>query len=159
MTGSIDPLRAQFEAFKSLPRDTPIHMLNLIRLKALAAYPEDHPDHGKGLSGLDAYRAYGRTSAEIFKRVGGKQIDAQPRGSDRIGFLRNQLAAMFEPLTRAGKCERDQQAHQAKDRSLHRADSLFFAVRIERVPANRESASDFQKRHDRAEQKQQHKSE
>ena len=74
MTGSIDPLRSQFEAFKSLPRDTPIHMLNLIRLKKLATYPEDHPDHGKGLSGLDAYRAYGRTSADVFKRVGGKQI-------------------------------------------------------------------------------------
>ena len=74
MTGSIDPLRAQFDAFKALPRDTPIQMLNLIRLNALAAYPEGHPDHGKGLSGLDAYRAYGRTSAEVFKRVGGRQI-------------------------------------------------------------------------------------
>lgn len=74
MTGSIDPLREQFNAFKSLPRDEPIHMLNLIRLNAKAKYPEGHPDHGKDLSGLDAYRAYGRTSAEVFKRVGGKQV-------------------------------------------------------------------------------------
>jgi uncharacterized protein (DUF1330 family) len=74
MSGSIDPLRAQFEAFKALPRNEPIHMLNLIRLKTLATYPEGHPDHGKGLSGLDAYRAYGRTSAPIFSRVGGKQV-------------------------------------------------------------------------------------
>jgi len=74
MAGSIDPLRAQFDAFKALPRDTPIQMLNLIRLKVLAAYPEGHPDHGKGMTGLDAYRAYGRTSAEVFKRVGGRQI-------------------------------------------------------------------------------------
>ncbi len=74
MTGSIDPLRTQFDAFKALPRDTPIQMLNLIRLNRLAAYPEDHPDHGKGLSGLEAYRAYGRTTAPIFKRVGGRQI-------------------------------------------------------------------------------------
>ena len=74
MTGSIDPLRAQFDAFKALPRDEPIQMLNLIRLKKMATYPEGHPDHGKGLTGLDAYRAYGRTSAEIFKRVGGKQV-------------------------------------------------------------------------------------
>src|ERR1700733_8955734 len=74
MAGSIDPLRAQFEAFKALPRNEPIQMLNLIRLRKLAAYPEGHPEHGKGLSGLDAYRAYGRTSAAIFKRVGGKQI-------------------------------------------------------------------------------------
>jgi uncharacterized protein (DUF1330 family) len=74
MAGSIDPLREQFDAFKALPRDTPIQMLNLVRLNALAAYPEGHPNHGKGMSGLDAYRAYGRTSAEVFKRVGGRQL-------------------------------------------------------------------------------------
>lgn len=74
MTGSIDPTRPQFEAFKALPRDTPIQMLNLVRVKSLADYPEGHPNHGKGMTGLDAYRAYGRESAEIFQRVGGKQI-------------------------------------------------------------------------------------
>jgi uncharacterized protein (DUF1330 family) len=72
--GHIDPDRQAWEIFKSLPKDQPIHMLNLIRLKAEAAYPQDHPDHGKGLSGLDAYRAYGRTTAHIFKRVGGRQV-------------------------------------------------------------------------------------
>ena len=72
--GSVDPTRPQFEAFKALPRDEPVHMLNLIRLKALADYPPGHPDHGRGLSGLEAYRAYGRTSAEVFKRVGGRQV-------------------------------------------------------------------------------------
>jgi uncharacterized protein (DUF1330 family) len=74
MTGSIDPLRAQFDAFKALPRDATIQMLNLIRLKPLAGYPQDHPDHGRGLTGLDAYRAYGRTTAPIFQRVGGRQL-------------------------------------------------------------------------------------
>jgi len=73
-TGSIDPSRPQFEAFKALPRGTPIQMLNLIRLKPLAEYPADHPNHGKGMSGLDAYRAYGRDSAEVFARVGGRQV-------------------------------------------------------------------------------------
>jgi len=74
MAGSVDPLREQFDAFKALPRDQPIQMLNLIRLKPLADYPEGHPDHGQGKTGLDAYRAYGRTTAHIFARVGGKQI-------------------------------------------------------------------------------------
>ncbi len=72
--GSIDPSRAQFDAFKALARDTPIHMLNLIRLRETAAYPEDHPNHGKGMSGLEAYRAYGRASAAVFARVGGRQV-------------------------------------------------------------------------------------
>lgn len=70
----VDPEREAWEIFKSLPRDEPIHMLNLIRLKPKAEYPPDHPDHGKALSGLDAYRAYGRTTAPIFRRLGGRQI-------------------------------------------------------------------------------------
>ena len=78
---SIDPTREQFKAFMTAPQDTPIHMLNLIRLRDVADYPADHPNHGKGMSGLDAYRAYGRTSADIFKRVGGVQIWAgRPEG-------------------------------------------------------------------------------
>ena len=72
--GSIDPTRPQFDAFKALPRDQPIHMLNLIRLRPMADYPADHVNHGKGMTGLNAYRAYGRTSAEVFARVGGKQV-------------------------------------------------------------------------------------
>lgn len=74
MTGNIDPTRDQFNTFKALPRDTPIQMLNLVRVRALADYPADHPNHSKGLTGLEAYRAYGRESAEVFARVGGKQV-------------------------------------------------------------------------------------
>lgn len=70
----IDPSREGWEIFKGLPRDQPIQMLNLIRLRAMADYPADHPDHGKHLTGLDAYRAYGRTTAHIFARVGGRQV-------------------------------------------------------------------------------------
>ena len=74
MASSVDPTRAQFDAFKALPRDQPIHMLNLIRLREKAAYPEGHADHGKDLSGLDAYRAYGRTTKALFTRLGGRQV-------------------------------------------------------------------------------------
>jgi uncharacterized protein (DUF1330 family) len=72
--GSIDPERAQFDAFKALPRDQPIHMLNLVKCRDLAAYPDGHPMAGKGVSGREAYRAYGRDSATVFHRVGGRQI-------------------------------------------------------------------------------------
>lgn len=74
MSGHIDPDRQAWALFKDLPRDEPVHMLNLVRLNAVAAYPEGHPDHGKGLSGLEAYRAYGRTTAHIFQRLGGRQV-------------------------------------------------------------------------------------
>ena len=59
MTVYVDPSRENFAVFKALPRDTPIHMLNLIKLRDLAQYPPDHPNHGKGLSGREAYAIYG----------------------------------------------------------------------------------------------------
>jgi uncharacterized protein (DUF1330 family) len=67
----VDPERAAFEAFKNLPRDTPIEMINLLRYRAQAAYPADHPDVARDLTGADAYRAYSRASGPIFARVGG----------------------------------------------------------------------------------------
>ena len=66
MTGHIDPTRPQFDAFKDLPRDTPLNMLNLVRLRAHAAYPD-----GRSATGAQAYAAYGRDSAPVLARVGG----------------------------------------------------------------------------------------
>ena len=59
MAGHIDPSRENWQAFKDLPRDTPIHMLNLIRFRDVAEYPEGHPLHGKGLTGREAYAIAG----------------------------------------------------------------------------------------------------
>jgi uncharacterized protein (DUF1330 family) len=70
----VDPSRAHFEAFKALPRDEPIHMLNLLRFKEVAYYPEGHSHADRGLTGRDAYTEYGRTSGPIFARVGGSII-------------------------------------------------------------------------------------
>lgn len=76
MTGEayVDPTREAFNAFKALPRDVPIHMLNLIRYREFAAYPEDHENAGKGWSGERAYQEYGKTSGPIFQRVGGSVV-------------------------------------------------------------------------------------
>ena len=74
MTGYIDPERDQFEAFKILPRDQPILMLNFLRFREKAAYPD-----GRAASGAEAYAAYGRDSGPIFRRVGGEIVwRAQP---------------------------------------------------------------------------------
>ena len=54
----VDPSRENWQAFKDLPRDRPIHMLNLIKFRDLADYPEGHPNHGKGLTGREAYAIY-----------------------------------------------------------------------------------------------------
>lgn len=70
----VDPERAQFEAFKALPRDTPIHMLNLVRFRDRAAYPADHPLAGQDLTGAEAYANYGQDSGPVFQRVGGSIV-------------------------------------------------------------------------------------
>jgi uncharacterized protein (DUF1330 family) len=70
----VDPERAQFDAFKALPRDTVIHMLNLVRFKDKATYPADHPLAGANLSGAEAYANYGRDSGPVFERLGGRIV-------------------------------------------------------------------------------------
>ncbi len=70
----IDPSRANFEAFKALPRDEPIHMLNLLRYREQANYPAGHEHAGKSWSGRRAYEEYGKTSGPIFRRVGGQIV-------------------------------------------------------------------------------------
>ncbi|BAI96791.1 hypothetical protein Sj15T_12490 [Sphingobium sp. TA15] len=70
----IDPLPAAFAFFKSLPRDTPIHMLNLARYKDMAEYPADHPQVDAQWSGRRAYAEYGRLSEPILRRVGGNIV-------------------------------------------------------------------------------------
>ncbi len=58
MTAYIDPSRENWLVFKDLPRDRPIHMLNLLKFRDVADYPAGHPNHGKGLTGREAYAIY-----------------------------------------------------------------------------------------------------
>jgi uncharacterized protein (DUF1330 family) len=77
----VDPERAAFEAFKELPRDHPIEMINLIRYRERADYAADHPLAGNGLSGAEAYKHYGRDSGPVFARVGGTIVwSGEPQG-------------------------------------------------------------------------------
>jgi len=70
----IDPTREQFDAFKALPRDQPIEMLNLVRFNERAVYPPDHDNAAKNLTGAEAYRLYGEESAPVLARVGGSLL-------------------------------------------------------------------------------------
>lgn len=69
MTGHIDPDRERFGKFKDLPREGSIQMLNLVRLRDTATYPD-----GTMVTGREAYRAYGRESGPVFRRLGGRVI-------------------------------------------------------------------------------------
>jgi len=69
MSNYVDPERAQFDAFKELPRDEPVMMLNFLRFLEKANYED-----GREATGAEAYAAYGREAAPIFNRVGGEII-------------------------------------------------------------------------------------
>ncbi|KIN73622.1 DUF1330 domain-containing protein [Sulfitobacter guttiformis] len=74
MTDYPDTSRAQFEVFKSLPRDTPVNMLNLVQFHSTAKYPAGHELAAKALTGAQAYANYGAASGPILARVGGTVI-------------------------------------------------------------------------------------
>ena len=67
--GHIDPTKEVFAQFRANDRPGPIHMLNLVRLREVAAYPD-----GRKASGAEAYAAYGRESGPVFERLGGKIV-------------------------------------------------------------------------------------
>jgi uncharacterized protein (DUF1330 family) len=69
MSCYVDPDRDQFEAFKALPRDVPVMMLNLLKFRDKAIYAD-----GREVTGAQAYAAYGRESAPVFQRVGGEIV-------------------------------------------------------------------------------------
>lgn len=69
MAGYVDPTRETFAAFRAQDRAGPIHMLNLVRFRERAAYPD-----GREVTGAEAYAAYGRESHPVFSRLGGRIV-------------------------------------------------------------------------------------
>jgi uncharacterized protein (DUF1330 family) len=69
MSGHVDPDRERYAIFKELPRIGKIQMLNLVRLRETAVYED-----GMMVTGHEAYSAYARESAPVFKRLGGRIV-------------------------------------------------------------------------------------
>ncbi|MDJ0613317.1 MAG: DUF1330 domain-containing protein [Rhizobiaceae bacterium] len=63
----VNPEKEAFKQFREMDRAGPVHMLNLVKLKDSAIYED-----GTMVSGKEAYAAYGRESAPILKKVGGR---------------------------------------------------------------------------------------
>lgn len=69
MTSHVDPRKETFAAFRANDRPGPIHMLNLVRFRDRAAYPD-----GRDATGAEAYAAYRRESHSVFSRLGGRIV-------------------------------------------------------------------------------------
>jgi len=59
----------RFRRFRDLPRQGPIHMLNLVKLRDRAEYED-----GRTATGAEAYAAYGRESQPVLERLGGRIV-------------------------------------------------------------------------------------
>ncbi len=69
MTQFVDPTKETFAAFRQNDREGPIHMLNLVRFREKAAYPD-----GRDATGAQAYAAYGNGSYPVFSKLGGRIV-------------------------------------------------------------------------------------
>lgn len=74
MIEHIDPTRDAIAAFRDLPDDRPVMMINLVRFRPQALYPAAHAMTGKAITGAEAYKLYRRAAAAPFARAGGEQI-------------------------------------------------------------------------------------
>lgn len=73
MTGSIDPTAEQLAALAEAPSDVPLRMLNLLRYREVAAYPEGSPlAPAEPISGREAYQRYSAGALECVSDVGGE---------------------------------------------------------------------------------------
>lgn len=65
---------ARIAAMQDKGPDGPIVMVNLLKFRERANYPEDHPDHGAGLSGREAYQRYAEAVTRILPDYGGRPL-------------------------------------------------------------------------------------
>jgi len=70
----VGPSEENFASFGSHPEDHLIHMLNFLKYRKTADYPEGHEHAGKGWSGRRAYEEYLKAIEPIFERIGAKII-------------------------------------------------------------------------------------
>ena len=70
----LSPSPANLAALAGLPDDQRIHMLNFLRFKETAEYPDGHEHAGKGWSGQRAYQQYGQEIGEYFAKTQAKIV-------------------------------------------------------------------------------------
>jgi len=70
----VGPTDENLALFGSHPDDHLIHMLNFLKYREIAEYPDGHEHAGKGWSGRRAYQEYLTAIEPIFRSIGAKII-------------------------------------------------------------------------------------
>lgn len=74
VVNAVTPTREQLKGFGDDPHAKPISMVNLLKFKAQAAYPEGHELHGKEMTGAEAYALYTDEVTKILNGLGGEMF-------------------------------------------------------------------------------------
>lgn len=101
---AVMPTKEQMKGFFENDHGKPICMVNLLKFKEEADYPQDHELHGKGTSGAEAYALYGAAVTKLVEGLGGKMVfagDVQRLMLGEIDELWDQVAIAQYPSRQA----------------------------------------------------------
>ena len=130
---AIQPTPEQLEAFLTRDMTQPIAMLNLLKFKDKATYPEGTPEAGENLSGMEAYMRYGAGLPPIFETIGARLLYNGPVQSFMIGEGDYDAAALVRyPSREAFLSMTASEAYQAIH--PHRDAGLAHQLLIETLP-------------------------
>src|SRR5688572_1584165 len=71
------------------------------------------------------------------------QVDALPRGTDRIDLVSHHLATLVKTPGRAGECEADEQSKQTIDSAIDHTDANARCLAVFRKLSSAEAATDL----------------
>ncbi|MGK2740867.1 DUF1330 domain-containing protein [Tepidicaulis sp. LMO-SS28] len=96
---AIEPTKEQFTAFSQADQDQPIAMINLLKFREKADYPEGAAEAGG--TGAEAYARYGAVAQKKIEEVGGRIVWGAPQQMVMIGDdekdLYDSVAVVFYP--------------------------------------------------------------
>lgn len=133
ITNTVNPNDAQIKAMLESADDQPIVMVNLLKFREKALYPDGRDAH---LSGRDAYMRYGAGVVPLIEKVGGRMLFGAPVRSLLIGessSLWDQVALAEYP-SRAALAEMSQMP-EYREIHVHREAGLAGQLNIETTQA------------------------
>lgn len=81
--GGVNPTPESIAALMRSHGDGPVHMINLLKFKAVADYPDGHEFAGS--TGAEAYERYGRVAIANVVGLGGRLVSAGSFDASVIG--------------------------------------------------------------------------
>lgn len=123
---AIEPTTEQFNAFSEADQDQPIVMVNLLKFREKAEYPEGAAEAGS--TGAAAYARYGAVAQKKIEEVGGRVVWGAPQQMVMIGDdgqdLYDSVAVVFYPSRAA--FQRMIAMPDYQEAAKHRAAGLAF---------------------------------